>query len=59
MKSLSPFEIGLVCSSLKSVIKINSDTINILIKMVMKKEKLLLKNLKRCRKRMIDIYLAI
>ena len=28
MKSLSPFEIGLVCSNLKSVIKINSDTIS-------------------------------
>jgi len=32
MKSLSPFEIGLVCSSLKSMIKINSDTINLLDK---------------------------
>ena len=32
MKSLSPFEIGLVCSSLKSVIKINSDTIDMLDK---------------------------
>ena len=28
MKSLSPFEIGLVCSNLKSVIKINSDAIS-------------------------------
>ena len=32
MKSLSPFEIGLVCSNLKSVIKINSDAISMLDK---------------------------
>ena len=51
MKSLSPFEIGLVCSSLKSVIKINSDTINILDKNGDEKRKAAIEKFKKMQKK--------
>ena len=51
MKSLSPFEIGLVCSSLKPVIKINSDTINILDKNGDEKRKAAIEKFKKMQKK--------
>ena len=51
MKSLSPFEIGLVCSSLKSVIKINSDTIDMLDKNGDEKRKAAIEKFKKMQKK--------
>ena len=51
MKSLSPFEIGLICSSLKSVIKINSDVINILDKNGDEKRKAAIEKFKKMQKK--------
>ena len=51
MKSLSPFEIGLVCSNLKSVIKINSDAISMLNKNGDEKRKAAIEKFKKMQKK--------
>ena len=51
MKSLSPFEIGLVCLNLKSVIKINSDAISMFDKNGDEKRKAAIEKFKKMQKK--------